>query len=95
MSSNTEKTEKLSEKKYWDSVHAGRKGAGAPAHVRAAKKILGPSTIDRMRSYEDHLLKVEQVFTRLRKAGLKIIINGLYSCWTLRVSIQTIFKTFF
>lgn len=48
--------DKLSEKEYWDSVHGGRKGAGAPAHVKAAKKILGHSTLERMRNYDDYLL---------------------------------------
>ncbi len=56
MSCTPEKPGALSDKEYWDSVHAGRKGTGAPVYVRAAKKILGPSTIEMMRSYEDYLL---------------------------------------
>ncbi len=56
MSGTLDKPEALSEKEYWDSVHAGRKGAGAPAHVRAAKKILGPRAREKMRNYDDYLL---------------------------------------
>ncbi|MCK4550026.1 MAG: hypothetical protein KAU49_07640, partial [Candidatus Krumholzibacteria bacterium] len=56
MNVTPDKPESLSEKKYWDSVHAGRKGAGAPAHVRAARKILGPGAREKMRNYDDYLL---------------------------------------
>ncbi len=44
------------DRKYWDSVHAGRKETGATVFVRAAKKILGPSIVEMMRSYENHML---------------------------------------
>ena len=56
MNVTPEKPGSLSDKEYWDSVHTGRKGAGAPVFVRAAKKIFGPSASEKMRSYEDHLL---------------------------------------
>lgn len=56
MSGRPDKPETLSEKQYWDEVHAGRKGAGAPAYVRTLKRILGPSITGRMRSYDDYLL---------------------------------------
>ena len=56
MSGTPERPGTLSDREYWDSVHAGRKGSGAPVYVRAAKKILGRSTVEMMRSYEDHLL---------------------------------------
>ena len=56
MSSDSERPGTLSDKEYWDSVHTGRKGTGIPVYVKAAKKILGPSTVEMMSSYEDHLL---------------------------------------
>jgi SAM-dependent methyltransferase len=56
MSVNPEKQGTLSDKEYWDCVHAGRLDKGAPVFVRAAKKILGPSAVDMMRSYENYIL---------------------------------------
>ena len=50
MSGAPEKPGSLSDKKYWDSVHAGKNDKEAPVFVRAAKKILGPSSVDMMRT---------------------------------------------
>lgn len=56
MNRKPDKPETLSEKEYWDDVHSGRQGAGAPAYVKALKKMLGPSTVGLMRNYDDYLL---------------------------------------
>ena len=56
MSGAPEKPGTLSDKEYWDSVHAGKHDKDASAFVRAAKKILGPSAVGMMRSYENHML---------------------------------------
>jgi SAM-dependent methyltransferase len=56
MSGRPERPEALSSRKYWDSILSGRKVSGAPSYVRAARRILGPSTAAKMGSYEDYLL---------------------------------------
>jgi len=56
MNGRPERPEDLSGREYWDSVHSGRKGSGAPAYVRAARRVLGHSLTAKMGSYEDYLL---------------------------------------
>jgi SAM-dependent methyltransferase len=67
----------LAGKGYWDGVHGRSRRSTAPAHVRAARRILGPAVSARMRSYEDHLLW-DVIYPRYLPAerGLRVVEIG-------------------